>query len=85
MHTILPIGSQCKCFWLPVECLDGDVRLVGANSSSEGRVEVCYSGEYHSICDDFWDTLNAQVVCHQLGFSSALGNITKYCFSILHF
>ena len=51
-----------------VACVDGDVRLVGANSSSEGRVEVCYHGNYSSVCDDFWDALNAQVVCNQLGF-----------------
>ena len=51
--------------------------MVGANSSSEGRVEVCYNGSFHSVCDDFWDALNAQVVCRQLGFSSSLG---KYIF-----
>ncbi len=53
-----------------VGCVNGDARLVGANSSSQGRVEVCYSGMYHSVCDDFWDALNAQVVCLQLGFNN---------------
>ena len=43
------------------------------NSSSEGRVEVCYNGSFLSVCDDFWDVLDAQVVCRQLGFSSSLG------------
>ena len=51
-------------------CLDGDARLVGSNSSSEGRVEICFNGSYFSVCDDFWDALNAQVVCRQLGFTS---------------
>ena len=62
------------------------MRLVGANSSSEGRVEVCYNGSFHSVCDDFWDALNAQVVCRQLGFASSLGKyaraasiITQHC------
>ena len=33
----------------------------------EGRVEICYENVYHSICDDFWNLNDAQVVCRQLG------------------
>ena len=63
-----------------VVCLNGDVRLVGSNSSSEGRVEVCYNGSYYSTCDDFWDELDAQVVCRQLGYSTLPGTyVTLLC------
>ena len=36
----------------------------------EGRVEVCYDGRYHTVCDDFWDEREARIVCRNLSFTS---------------
>ena len=51
-------------------CSDGDLRLRGTNNSREGRVEMCYEGQWGTVCDDLWGTNDAKVACRQLGFSS---------------
>ncbi|XP_064417053.1 neurotrypsin isoform X2 [Latimeria chalumnae] len=47
---------------------DGMVRLAGGKGSHEGRLEVFYSGQWGTVCDDGWTDWNTQVVCRQLGF-----------------
>ncbi|KAK3719581.1 hypothetical protein QZH41_019021, partial [Actinostola sp. cb2023] len=55
-----------------VECIDPppvQVRLAGGRSPNSGRVEVRYHGAWGTVCNNGWDTNDADVVCRMLGYT----------------
>lgn len=62
-----------------VTCLlAGAVRLTTETSPSDtnpggnvGRLEIFYNGQWGTVCEDLFDTTDADVVCNQLGYNRA--------------
>ena len=49
-------------------CTNGSLRLVGGTTANEGRVEICYSNQWGTVCDNSFTSTDARVVCRQLGY-----------------
>ena len=54
--------------------------MADASNIYEGRVEVCVNNRWGTVCDDQWDTADAEVVCRQLGY-----NLTSYAYHGAYF
>ena len=67
-NMLINLTSSTIC--CPAPCTNGQLRLAGGSVPNEGRVEICMSNVWGTICDDGWGTPDATVVCRQLGYST---------------
>ena len=44
------------------------MRLVNGPSPNCGRIEVCYDGVWGTVCDDYFQSRDADVVCRTMGY-----------------
>ena len=70
-------------FFLSAVCQHADIRLVGPVPYS-GRVEICFSETWGTVCDNMWSDDDATIVCRQLGFSRH-GTLITYFISAFNF
>lgn len=63
-------------------CRDADIRLVGGRDMYEGRVELCFGEQWGTVCDDFWNAPDANVVCRQLGFNDTGMDYKNQCMHV---
>lgn len=60
-------------------CKNGKARLVGGRNAYEGRVEICFNGEWGSVCGLQWYDSSVDLVCKQLGYKTPGNPETRTC------
>ena len=66
----------------PTGCKEGEVRLFGGSSADNGRLEICHSNIWGTVCDNGWNLKNSLVACRQLGYNDYVGHANPNRFEV---
>lgn len=85
MYITLYMYNVCTCIYIGAEtefssCSDGDLRLVGGNTTNQGRLQICINSAWGSVCDSLgtFTRSEAKVACRQLGILQVEGLLQVY-------
>ena len=62
------ISRHILLLLLLLDCQNGDLRLQGGPSASEGTVEICFDNVWGNILETGFGDKDASLVCNLLGF-----------------
>ena len=62
-------------------CTEGNIRLMDGTNNHEGRVEVCHSNVWGTVCSDYWSSNDGIVACRQLGLQYIATTTNAYFLS----
>ena len=62
-HTIFSLDNQRE------QPYSGEVRLIGGEYPSEGRLAVFFNGQWGGVCSSGFDPSDGDVVCRQMGYT----------------
>ena len=72
LNFYMQLSVHTNCTGTTSRFSRGSLRLANGSAPSAGRVELWYSDQWNTVCDDSWGINDATVVCQQLGYRGAV-------------
>ena len=65
--------------------MEDEIRLLEGKTPLEGRIEICRSNIWGTVCHNGWGSTDARVVCRQLGYAEAGKFLSTYPITSLYY
>ena len=71
-----------KKFQIIISVPEVSIRLVNGATQAEGRLEIFHGNRWGTVCDDYFDIPDGEVVCRQLGYQRVVRIVTDDAYGI---